>query len=661
VIDSLMQQAVELHRVGRLEEAKAVYKHVLAINPRHADALHLQGVACLQGGDPLAAAALIREALKLNSKIWGYHANLGQALLELRQGEDALAAFRQAGRLNPGEPQLQMGIATCLASLGRPADAESQLRKVTQRHPGYMLAWFNLGNALRDQGRYEEAIRSYERAIALDPAFIDSHMGLGYAYQQAGRFEEAERIYAAAIAREPGHIPLKLNLASVQIDRGRFAEGEETCRRVLAADPNNAMAHCFIGSALGHQGRVLDAVSHQRKAVALEPDNLQSLIAYGSALTEIGQPTQGLRALERAAMLAPASWQAHAYLSTAQRTLGELDKGWREFAHRANRTKFLQLYPDVTPVTAVPARLDGRHVCIQRQEGLGDQLFFLRFAPVLKAAGARITYRATPKLMCLLERVPMLDRIIADTDPIPPADYVMLAGDLPLVALNMNTCALDREAATRASAPLERFAGSLRRVHGRVFPPVPSALALTPLEHQVAGMRARLAALGPPPYVGITWRGGVPPEEQQGATWMLYKEAPLAALGQALSRSTATWLALQRNPLAGEIDALSAAIGAPVHDVSPLNDDLEAMLALLTVINDYVGVSNTNMHLSAGAGRTARVLMPCPAEWRWLPQGRESPWFPGFTIYRQGLNGDWSSALATLGTDLARDLPARAE
>jgi hypothetical protein len=63
-------------------------------------------------------------------------------------------------------------------------------------------------------------------------------------------------------------------------------------------------------------------------------------------------------------------------------------------------------------------------------------------------------------------------------------------------------------------------------------------------------------------------------------------------------------------------------------------------------------VSNTNKHLPAGAGRTARALVPRPSEWRWMAAGDESPWFPGFRIYRQSLDDDWTAALWRLQADL---------
>ena len=120
-----------------------------------------------------------------------------------------------------------------------------------------------------------------------------------------------------------------------------------------------------------------------------------------------------------------------------------------------------------------------------------------------------------------------------------------------------------------------------------------------------------------------------------------------------------TLLALQRNPQPGEIEELSSRAGRPVHDLTALNEDLEAMLALLALVDDYIGVRNTNMHLRAGTGRTARVLVPRPAEWRWLIAGDESPWFPRFRIYRQKPDGDWGAAFDRLKHDLQAEFGER--
>jgi hypothetical protein len=65
------------------------------------------------------------------------------------------------------------------------------------------------------------------------------------------------------------------------------------------------------------------------------------------------------------------------------------------------------------------------------------------------------------------------------------------------------------------------------------------------------------------------------------------------------------------------------------------------------------------MHRRAETGRTARVLVPCPPEWRWMATGDESLWFPGFRVYRQGPDGDWSGALARLTQELVAEFGKR--
>jgi hypothetical protein len=133
---------------------------------------------------------------------------------------------------------------------------------------------------------------------------------------------------------------------------------------------------------------------------------------------------------------------------------------------------------------------------------------------------------------------------------------------------------------------------------------------------------------------------------------VLSKSVPPEVLGRSLAGMGATLVSLQRAPVPEEHAALAAAAQATVHDASDVNADLESALALVTLLDDYVGVSNTNTHLRAAAGKAGRVLVPWPPEWRWLETGR-SPWFASIATYRQGRDGDWGAAVAQLRADLA--------
>jgi hypothetical protein len=182
----------------------------------------------------------------------------------------------------------------------------------------------------------------------------------------------------------------------------------------------------------------------------------------------------------------------------------------------------------------------------------------------------------------------------------------------------------------------------------------PPALPLAADRERVARSRELLARHGPPPFIGITWRAGTDPREPEFGRRLdsLSKEIDPDRLAAALDGVPGTVVVLQRHPRPEELERLTKRLGRSPVDRSALNDDLEEMVALLAALDEHVGVSSTNMHLAAGAGETARVLVPYPPEWRWMEEGDESPWFPGFEVYRQSIQRSWDEALARLRSDL---------
>jgi hypothetical protein len=251
------------------------------------------------------------------------------------------------------------------------------------------------------------------------------------------------------------------------------------------------------------------------------------------------------------------------------------------------------------------------------EQGLGDALFFLRWAQPLAQAGARLAFRGDARLHPLLAATRLFAQLVASDAAPAPGALAVAAGDLPRLARG-------------------------------VAPSHPPPLALRADAALVREMRARLAALGAPPYIAVCWRAGTP----SLASEHLFKHVDPARLGEALRASPATLLSVQRGPDAAEAAALEASAGRKLHDISAENDDLERMLALLEAIDDYVGVSSTNVHLRAGLGKSARILVPLPPEWRYGAQGLSSPWFAHFALYREEQAAGWGPALARLADDL---------
>ena len=172
-------------------------------------------------------------------------------------------------------------------------------------------------------------------------------------------------------------------------------------------------------------------------------------------------------------------------------------------------------------------------------------------------------------------------------------------------------------------------AGDLPWLARGIAAPHPPALPLKASAGALEAARSLLEAAGPPPYIGVAWRAGLP---SGGCAEHLHKMVPLEAFGAALQPVPGTIVSLQRGAEAMELAALSRSVARPVHDAGAVNDDLDAMLGLLARLDDYAGVSSTNIHMRAGLGRRARILVPIPPEWRYGRAGGASPWFAGFEL-----------------------------
>lgn len=643
-----LEAGLRAHQAGDLDNAIRAYQAGLSLAPDDPQGLNLLGAALVQMGDAQAALPHLERAARAGRNNAGILGNLAQAYFAAGRYDEAREAFRKASRVDPRQAHFQLGIANSLAMLGRLTEAESLLRRIVQRFPAEPLAHYNYGNVLRDLERHAEALAEFARALELAPEFAEARNNLAGALHKLQHFADAEREFRACIALAPDYPLARCNLASVLIDLGRFAEAESVCRDVLSADADMAIAHTYLGAALGHQGRLAEALESHAAAARCE-DSARSMEAYAGALADVGRYSESVRAFCRAQTRAPHSVAAHQVLGTAELARGCLAQGWEHYAWRPARLLLARQHAGIGLATALPDELRGQHVCLLREQGLGDELYFLRWASVLKARGARVTFRASAKIRSLCERARELDAVPGENEPLPHADFYVLVGDLPR-ALGV----------LPASAPppraIEAYAACMRDWPERIslfWPPLPASLALAPLADRLERLRRRLAQAGPPPYIGITWRAGTAPEKQLHESWVLYKECSTDAFARTLARYSGTALALQRKPAAGEIGRFAAALGRPLHDFTDCNEDLEDMLALLALIDEYVGVSNTNMHLRAALGRAARVMVPCPPEWRWMYGRSRSPWFPDFPVYRQSAQGDWNAALAQLGDDLA--------
>ena len=656
--NTLLQSGLRQIQQGKLEEARLSCERALRLVPRHPDALHLLGIIALQNADHAIAVELLQQATAIRPDHSNYQANLAYAYCGANRIGDALGAFERAAAMSPNDPELQIGAGNCLAMLGRPEQAEEVFRRLIAGHPQYALAWFNLAKALDDQKRYEEACGIYLRVTQLAPRFAEAYNNLGLDLNRLGRMEEGTQALRACLSYNPDFTPAYVNLANVLNALRRPGEAEAVCRELLSRAPGQEGAGAALGEALVLQGRWREALEYFETAIKEDPENTRMLHYFANALACTDRTREALAVLDRAlATESAASPFLHLAKGTALLSTGRIHEGFAEYSACQRRGAFAEWNPPNALTTCLPQDLTGRDVDLVGEQGLGDEIFFLRYAGSLKARGCRINYFGNPKINSILMRCPVLDRVLPHNDFSARTDHVLIMGaDLPHLLGQLPTMPCPGRAISRRSEG-DNSAPSVPHGPGEQWQELPPPLPLPPLPHRSASAAERLRCMGPPPYLGLTWRAGTEAQDLRGRAWGLFKEIPLESLATALRDADATLVSLQRHPRPRELEQLAALVGRVVHDCSAANEDLEEMLGLLAVIDEYISVSNTNIHLRAGAGRTARVLVPWPAEWRWMTAGPSSPWFPGFSLYRQSIDGEWSAALAALKRDLAETCP----
>ena len=557
-------------------------------------ALIERGMQLVRAGDFAEAARAFERALQQMPELAEVHAMRADALMRAERLEPALDAAGRALRLRPGWGEVLMLKGNIEALLERFPVAEASFRQALE-FGGPPSLQANLGNVLFEQERFAEALEAYERAAqGGDSAPLLARRAK--ALYALGRREEAITAWEVVLEREPTSLEAMEQLLLLYMGARRMDDLAALCARGVALAPREPAFRIAEGWVAAWRGDEEGALQKYRQAAALAPkgDRLHSEAVMSEAT--------GLFKLKR--------WE----------------EGWTRYLGRLDRDALRVAMPRLAHDPALLAAAGTPlRIRVHFEQGLGDELFFLRFAPLLTARGHRLAYRTAPRLVALLEgRADLFEALVPDVEEDPlPCDVELLSSDLALAS----------------------GAG--------VAPP----LALAPEAARCAAMLERLRAFGPPPYVGITWRAGLLPEEQKNfrdvPVWL--KRAPIEDLGRLLHPLRATIVILQRKPDRQEQARFLGALGRDALDASDANDDLRDALALLSQLDEYIGPSNTNMHLLAGlAGRRARVLLQFPPEWRWGRPGEQSVWFPDFHLYRAAQQGSWAEALTRLAGDLSK-------
>ena len=460
--------------------------------------------------------------------------------------------------------------------------------------------------------RLAEALRFLSEALKIDSSSVDAMSNLGLALDATGRHEEAIASYRTALRLAPDHPEILYNLANACLELGRIDEALSAYDRVLAVQPVHVGALVNRGNALQRLNRPVPAIANYDEALAAMPGHPQILTNRGHALRRLDRPVEALADFEAALAAAPEFSEAHFEAAMTRLSMGEFTAGWKQYEWRWKTGAFTRHRRQFeAPLWLGETAISGKTILLHAEQGFGDTIQFIRYAPLLAGRGAKVICEVQPELQ------PLLSQLEGVT--------VMAAGEaLPAFDLHCPLLSLPLAFGTRLET-------------------IPAAVPyLDALQERVAYWRDRL----PPgrPRAGFVWSGQ--PSHKNDAN----RSIALARLSAWFENPPVRCFGLQSDLRSADGEALR---GLP--NLVPLGDgfrDFADTAAVISLLDVVVSVDTAVAHLAGAMGKPVMILVPYAADFRWMRNRGGSPWYPTAELYRQPAFGDWDSVIVRVADRL---------
>lgn len=610
------------YQTGNLEKSVGLISRAVQINPKIAAGDPYRSAALNQLGRHDEALAVCNEAIRLALDFAEAHYNRGNAFHGLGRLEDALASYAQATAIRPNFAEAWSNRGNALQGLRRFEEALASCDRAIALQPNYAQGWYNRGNALYDLGRFEDALSSYNRAVELRPNHAQAWYNRGKALTDLRRREEAVASYEKAVALNPAYAQAWCNRGNVLNDQERFEEALISYDKALALKPDYAEAWSNRGTALQYLYRLDQALAAHDKALALKPDYAEAHCNLGSVLNTLNRPLEALANFEQAIALKPDFSHAHFNKAITELGLGNLEAGWRDFEWRRKIVEMSgdRVFPK--PLLTSVKNIQGKTILVHFEHGFGDTLHFYRYLELLHQAGAKVLFNVQKKLRRLLTPRGGFIQFVELDDPSLQYDYHIPMMSLPWVFKT-----------TAQSIPAS-------------VPYVRAEDALTQTWHE------RLGAHGF--KIGICWMGSV--THMKGGD---RRSFPVTCFEPLAKLNGVRLISLQKTEEAGELKSLPP--GMTVESFENVDAGPDAFIDTAAIMKnlDLVITNDTSLsHLAGALGMPTWVALQQVADWRWLRDRDDSPWYPTLRLFRQKADGDWSGVFAEIKAALEKQLDA---
>ena len=393
---------------------------------------------------------------------------------------------------------------------------------------------------------------------------------------------------------------------------GKYDQAEVFFRKTLSVQPGNAINHYNLGIAIARQHHYREALECFQKSLRYDPGLSPAYSNLGFCLTELGAIDLARQAFATAHHLTPDDPMPVLNEGMALLTLGFFEEGWKKFEARWHRpeAKFMpRLFSK--PVWR-GEDLKNRTILLHAEEGFGDNLQMVRYAPLLEQRGAEVVIQSHPALLRLFQSLPSSIQVISSEDTQPAFDF-----HAPMLSLPIGF-----------------------RTTPETVPSLIPYLTATPMDIH------RWSKIIPPrdgKRIGLAWSGR-PSHERD-----YHRSLPCEKLQALLRHPEIVWISLQQNTR-DQDRSFFMRNGGIIPDMSFC--DFADTAGMIMNLDYVISVDTSIAHLAGALGKKVWLMLPYAADWRWMLKRQDSPWYPSMRLFRQTEAGNWDSVIRTIEKDL---------
>lgn len=432
------------------------------------------------------------------------------------------------------------------------------------------------------------------------------HYDLALEHHRAGRLDVAIKEYSLALRFQPNSADTYNNLGVALRSAGRPEAAVACYRRSLALKTASTAVYTNLGNALRDLGDTSKAVEAHRRAVKHGPKSPKALYNAGLAFREGGHAQVAMEHFARAIKLEPSYAQCRVEHANTILQMGEWKRGFKEL-----ETRFAIKAQDVRREgieTWNGSSLQGKTILINAEGDEGRAVQFARFAAVLKRGGATVIWECAPHLAHLMAASPDIDKTVAIGEGV-SADV-----QIPMLSLP-----------ARLGTQVDTVPEDVPYLN------VPKVGATT-LD---IFPETRLA-------LGLAWSGKWEGRSTQGPK--KHGDMELDDLAELIGIPEIQVFSLERGAGASDISRLG--LQPLVDQAGPTIMDLADMAATIHQLDLVVCCDSVAAHVAGALGKPVWMILDSGADWGWLLDREDSPWYPSMRIFRTKSDEPWSVAVS---------------